>query len=184
MRKMVLAVGVLALAACGDPATEDGRGYTKAPLENPGLLIAGEPESVSDVEIALEPGLTALPPAEETETGGTGGGEAAGTDDEVALAAGVTREQFDEGKQLFSGQGACMACHGPDGSGSQLAPDLTDDEWLHVDAPEVDAVAAVIQNGVAEPKEFAAPMPPMGGADLSEDQVQSLAAYIASIGQN
>lgn len=33
------------LTACGDPDTNDDRGYTKAPLENPGWLIEGEPES-------------------------------------------------------------------------------------------------------------------------------------------
>jgi hypothetical protein len=39
----ILLVGVF--AACGDPETNDDRGYTKAPLENPTLLIEGEEPS-------------------------------------------------------------------------------------------------------------------------------------------
>lgn len=181
MRRIVPLLVVVTAAACGDPATEDARGYTKAPLESPGLVIGGEPESALGVEPTLEPGLTAVDPAsiEEPAVSGGGGGEAASS--EVTLASGVTQEQFDQGDQLFSGQGGCMACHGPDGSGSQLGPDLTDADWLHVDSPDVEPLAAVIRDGVAEPVQYPAPMPPMGGASLSEDQVQALAAYIASI---
>ena len=190
MRKILLGVMVMATAACGDPDTEDPRGYTKAPLESPGLLIGGEPESAIDVAVALEPGLTAADPAPAEEpVAEPSGGEEAGGDAEdegsaVALAAGVTQEQFDEGERLFGGAGGCMACHGPNAGGSTLGPDLTDDEWLHVDAPEVDAVASVIRDGVAEPVQYPAPMPPMGGASLNDDQVRALAAYIASITQN
>lgn len=103
---------------------------------------------------------------------------------QATLAPGVTQEQFDLGEQVFSGQGGCMACHGPSGGGSQLGPDLTDDQWLHVDGPDVDALATVIREGVAQPVEAPAPMPPMGGANLSDEQLQAVSAYVASIGQN
>lgn len=63
MRNMVVMAAVVALAACGDPATKDRRGYTKAPLETPGLVIRGEPVSELDVEAELEAGLTAVEPA-------------------------------------------------------------------------------------------------------------------------
>ena len=39
---------VLVLPACGDPDTYDARGYTKAPLEKPGVLIMGEGSSAMD----------------------------------------------------------------------------------------------------------------------------------------
>lgn len=41
----LLGMLLVGLAACGDPDTNDERGYTKAPLEEPGLLIQGEPET-------------------------------------------------------------------------------------------------------------------------------------------
>jgi hypothetical protein len=37
-----------AFAACGDPNTNDTRGYTKAPLEHAGLIIKGEGSSAMD----------------------------------------------------------------------------------------------------------------------------------------
>ena len=39
---------LIVLAACGDPNTNDSRGYTKAPLEDPGVLIKGEGSSAMD----------------------------------------------------------------------------------------------------------------------------------------
>lgn len=43
MRRGVMAVAAVVLVfGCGDPETSDDRGYTKAPLEKPGVLIGGE----------------------------------------------------------------------------------------------------------------------------------------------
>ena len=42
----------------------------------------------------------------------------------------------------------------------------------------VDAIAATITAGVSQPKQYRAPMPAMGGAQLSADQVSALAAYV------
>ncbi len=108
---------------------------------------------------------------------------AAGDQEPVTLAEGVTQEQFDEGRTLFSGQGGCHACHNPQATGTQLAPDLTDAEWINVSGPDVQEIVELINTGVPEPVEHPAPMPPMGGANLSADQVEALAAYVASIGQ-
>jgi hypothetical protein len=48
--KAVRMVGfaLLALTGCGDANTNDSRGYTKAPLENPGVLIRAEGSSAMD----------------------------------------------------------------------------------------------------------------------------------------
>lgn len=100
---------------------------------------------------------------------------------QVALAEGVTQEQFDQGRQLFSGQGGCQVCHGPEAQGTQLAPDLTDTEWLNITDPSLETVDQLIRTGVAEPKEHPAPMPPMGGANLSDEQVRALSGYVLSI---
>ena len=184
MRKVLLGVTVL-VVACGDPATEDPRGYTKAPLESPGLAIVGEPRSpLAGVRSELEPGLVGEPLSEAEPArreAPTDGGEAAGDGGEVTLAEGVSRDQFEQGRTLFSGSGGCMACHGQDGSGGMLGPNLRDDDWLHIDTPTVDAIAGVIRDGVADPQEYPGPMPAMGGASLSDEQVRALAGYVASI---
>ncbi|MBW3553457.1 MAG: cytochrome c [Gemmatimonadetes bacterium] len=179
-RMMVAGALLLALAACGDPETEDRRGYTKAPLENPAVLVgaeeASEMASLGRPDRPRPPHSIELPDA-----AGEAGGDAG---QEVTLAPGATQEQFDEGRQLFSGQAGCQACHGPDATGTQLAPDLTDAEWLHVSGPDIAEIGRVISAGVPQPAEYPAPMPPMGGASLNEQQVQALAAYVASLGQS
>jgi mono/diheme cytochrome c family protein len=177
----LITVLVVGLTACGDPATNDDRGYTKAPLEDPGLLVSGEAASpMAELGRANRP-RAELAVEEQEEDGAAESPSQSGAQEEVVLAEGVTRERYDEGKALFAGQGGCQACHGPNGSGSQLAPDLTDAQWLHLSEPTVSALAEVITSGVAQPKEHPAPMPPMGGASLSPEQVDAIAAYVASI---
>jgi mono/diheme cytochrome c family protein len=97
------------------------------------------------------------------------------------LPEGVTQQDFEEGRRLFSGQGGCHACHGPQATGTQLGPDLTDDQWLNVAEPTMDEVMRVIREGVAQPVQYPAPMPPMGGARLTDDQIHALSAYIMAL---
>ena len=44
LRSALALMLVCTAGACGDPDTRDGRGYTKAPLEAPGVFIRGERE--------------------------------------------------------------------------------------------------------------------------------------------
>lgn len=97
------------------------------------------------------------------------------------LPEGVTQEQFTQGRQLFTGQGGCHACHGPQATGTQLAPDLTDDEWINLSGPDMNSVVQLIKSGVPQPVEHPGPMPPMGGANLTDEQVEALAAYVIGI---
>lgn len=99
----------------------------------------------------------------------------------VALPAGVTQDEVTQGQQIFTSTGNCFTCHGPDAKGGQLAPNLTDSEWLNVDGT-FDQIQDVIKNGVPTPKQHPAPMPAMGGAQLSDDQVKQVAAYVYSLG--
>ena len=177
-RMMVAGAFLLALAACGDPDTNDRRGYTKAPLENPGVLIEGE--NATAMASMSRTNRPRPPLTLETEEPAAADADA---EQEVNLAAGVSQEQFDQGRQLFSGQAGCQACHGPSAGGTQLAPDLTDAEWLNVPEPTVEALAGIIRSGVPQPREYPAPMPAMGGASLNDAQIQALAGYIASIAQ-
>jgi mono/diheme cytochrome c family protein len=87
-----------------------------------------------------------------------------------------------EGQQLFAGGAPCVACHGPNGSGTALGPALNDAQWLwFTSRPTQEQVFTLIKTGVATPKQFPAPMPAMGGAALTDAQVRSLAAYVLSI---
>ena len=47
-RLIVTVVALGGLAACGDANTNDNRGYTKAPLEQPNVLIRAEGSSAMD----------------------------------------------------------------------------------------------------------------------------------------
>lgn len=85
-----------------------------------------------------------------------------------------------DGKAVYEGKGNCASCHGADGTGTRIAPDLTDGVWLHGDG-SLRVIEEVVRNGVAEPVEASIPMPPMGGATLTPDEVSAVAAYVHSL---
>ncbi|HEY6926989.1 MAG TPA: PQQ-dependent sugar dehydrogenase [Steroidobacteraceae bacterium] len=88
------------------------------------------------------------------------------------------------GQQVFEGKvgGApCTGCHGSDGKGTPLGPDLTSGKWLWSDG-SVAGLQKTITAGVANPKNYRGPMPPMGGAQLAPEQVKAVAAYVWSLG--
>jgi mono/diheme cytochrome c family protein len=86
----------------------------------------------------------------------------------------------DQGRLIFGGAGNCFACHGSSATGTPLAPDLTDARWLNIDGSYA-SIIPLVRAGVAHPKQYSAPMPPMGGAQLSNDQVCAVAAYVYSL---
>jgi glucose/arabinose dehydrogenase/mono/diheme cytochrome c family protein len=88
------------------------------------------------------------------------------------------------GQQVFAGQvgGApCTGCHGSDGKGSPLGPDLTAGRWTWSDG-SLAGLQKTITTGVPAPKNYRSPMPAMGGAQLSPDQVSAVAAYVWALG--
>lgn len=126
-------------------------------------------------------------PADDPMTGGSPAAADEGAQEAPSAPAnlpeGVTAQQVSQGQQLFTGQGGCHACHGPQATGTQLAPDLTDDVWINISGPNMDEIVQLIHTGVPQPKEHPGPMPPMGGANLTDDQIQALAAYVMTLGQ-
>jgi mono/diheme cytochrome c family protein len=94
--------------------------------------------------------------------------------------AGATAEEVALGSRIYDGQVAsapCAGCHGTDGKGSPQGPDLTGGKWLWGDGSFA-AIAHTITVGVPRPKEYGAPMPPKGGAELSSSEVSAVAAYV------
>ena len=116
---------------------------------------------------------TQTPAAATTTDAGTATPAAAG------LPAGVTAEMVAAGEQQFK-SGVCIACHGPDATGTPNAPNLTDAEWLNTDGT-YEGIVSTIKSGVPSPKSHPAPMPPMGGMMLSDQQVNEIAAYVYSL---
>jgi mono/diheme cytochrome c family protein len=96
---------------------------------------------------------------------------------------GGTPQQVALGDSIFHGQvagGTCTACHGQDAKGTAVAPDLTDQQWINGDG-SYDFIVTTVTNGVPKPKQHPAPMPPKGGATLTDDQVKAVAAYVYSL---
>ena len=98
----------------------------------------------------------------------------------LPVPQGATRAMVALGDRIYHGQvggATCTGCHGANGAGTPLGPDLTDTKWLWSDGSFA-AIAKTITTGVSQPKEYRSPMPPMGGAPLTPDQVSAVAAYI------
>jgi glucose/arabinose dehydrogenase/mono/diheme cytochrome c family protein len=111
----------------------------------------------------------------------------AGAEAEVAslpIPPGATAAEVALGARVFHGQeggGTCEGCHGSNAKGTPLAPDLTSGKWLWGDG-SLAAITHTISDGVANPKNYTSPMPPMGGAQLSHSDVDAVAAYVWALG--
>ena len=105
------------------------------------------------------------------------GVEAAGR---LPIPPGATAAQVALGDRVYHGQaggGTCEGCHGSNAKGTPLGPDLTSGRWLWGDG-SLASIARIITRGVAQPKNYRSPMPPMGGAQLSPSEVSAVAAYV------
>ena len=92
----------------------------------------------------------------------------------------ATREIVALGERIYRGQvggAACTGCHGENGEGTPLGPPLTGKKWLWSDGSYA-GIKKTITEGVSQPKEYRSPMPPMGGAQLTPEQVSAVAAYV------
>jgi glucose/arabinose dehydrogenase len=99
---------------------------------------------------------------------------------DLPVPPGGSAARLAQGAQLYQGEiadAACTGCHGPDAKGTPLGPDLVDNKWLHGDG-SVGSIAKTITDGVPDPKNYRSPMPPMGGASLTHEQVVAIAGYI------
>jgi glucose/arabinose dehydrogenase/mono/diheme cytochrome c family protein len=95
------------------------------------------------------------------------------------IPPGATARMVALGNRIYHGESGatCTGCHGANGGGSPLGPDLSSGKWLWSDGSWA-AIAATITKGVPEPKQYRAPMPAMGGAQLTPEQVDAVAAYV------
>ena len=109
----------------------------------------------------------------------------AGAGASLPVPRGATREMADLGDRIFHGEaasGTCAGCHGNDGKGTPLGPDLTSGKWLWSDG-SLGGIERTVRHGVPKPKQYRSPMPAMGGAQLDRQQISAVAAYVWGLGQ-
>lgn len=101
---------------------------------------------------------------------------------QTPVPEGATADMVKAGDKVFHGAGNCTTCHGQNAKGTPLAPDLTANTWIQfAKRPTLAEVDSLVKAGVAKPKKHPAPMPAMGGASLSAQQVKDVAAYVLSL---
>jgi glucose/arabinose dehydrogenase/cytochrome c5 len=103
---------------------------------------------------------------------------------DLPVPPGATKEQVALGERVFHGEvggATCGGCHGSDAAGSPVGADLTSGKWLWSDG-SLKGIEETIANGVPEPKEHGGVMPPMGGVQLSEAELEAVAAYAWAVG--
>ena len=112
--------------------------------------------------------------------GALGCGDRLGGQQPDSLPTGVTPATIAQGKKLFSGDGLCFSCHGPEAKGL-VGPDLTDATWLVGKGTFEEIVARILEGVPADKSKSGVVMPPKGGSKLKDDQVRAIAAYIWSL---
>jgi glucose/arabinose dehydrogenase/mono/diheme cytochrome c family protein len=107
----------------------------------------------------------------------------AGAEANAKVPEGATRAMVVLGAQIYRGQvggAACTGCHGENAEGSPLGPPLLGKKWLWSDGSFA-GITKTINDGVAQPKEYRSPMPAKGGAQLTDEQIKAVAAYVWSL---
>jgi len=98
-----------------------------------------------------------------------------------ALPSGVTAAMVTMGDSLFHAS-SCVRCHGPDAKGRQNGPDLTSGHFMHLPTGSYNEIVTIITNGVPadsiKDPSHRLPMRGRGGANLTDDQIKAIAAYV------
>ena len=94
----------------------------------------------------------------------------------------VTPANVALGDSLFN-NGACQRCHGKGGVGAANAPALDGKKWLQLKSGSYEEIVKIITEGVAqtaikEPSHRFAMRARGGPMNLTDPQVQALAAYV------
>jgi len=93
------------------------------------------------------------------------------------LPLGVTQEMISRGREVFETRGDCASCHGSDATGDQ-GPDLTDDAWIHAKGSYLQIMSTILDGVPARKTILGVPMPPRGGSNLTDSEVQAVAAFV------
>ncbi len=102
----------------------------------------------------------------------------------LPVPAGATKQQLALGQRIYLGEtagGTCSGCHGSDARGGPQAPSLVSGHYV-VGNGSFQSIKQVVADGVPRPHDYEVPMPPKGGAPLSDSDVTAVAAYVWAIG--
>jgi glucose/arabinose dehydrogenase len=146
------------------------------------VTYRGAPDA-KEIAAAPAPNLAALSASEAQPPEGTNPDAGRPSVAALTLPPGATREQVELGDRIFHGEaadGTCTGCHGSDAKGTPVGADLTGSRWLWGDG-SLKAITATITDGVANPKRTTGAMPPLGGAQLTPQDVVAVAAYVWAI---
>jgi len=135
------------------------------------VTYSGAPTAAVAAAVEAKP-VTAAPAVSSAPAGG------------LPVPPGATAAQVERGGRIFRGEladGTCGGCHGMDGKGTALGADLTAGTWMWSDG-SLAGLTETISKGVAAPKKAHSPMPPMGGLQLSPEDLAAVSAYVWSIG--
>jgi len=88
------------------------------------------------------------------------------------LVAYTDEASLTEGKEVFTSMG-CIACHGINGEGNAIGPNLTDNYWIH--GCSIQDLFIVIKDGVP-----AKGMTAFKG-QISDEKIQKVASYVLSL---
>ena len=101
----------------------------------------------------------------------------------LPVPSGATKDEVALGDRVFHGEaagGTCTGCHGSDARGTPQGPSLVDGDWYFADG-SFKSIAQTVAAGVPKPRNYPDPMPPKGGAPLSDTDVNAVAAYVWAI---
>jgi mono/diheme cytochrome c family protein len=139
-----------------------------------GLMLVGALASCGKGGEAASDGASAAAPAPDTTAMAA----------PVSLPEGVTPAMVALGDSIFHGEvagGICFTCHGADAKGTPLAPPLVAHQWLTGDGSYAFIQKRVTEGMPTPTPPYPTPMLPKGGANLTPEQVQAVAAYVYSI---
>jgi mono/diheme cytochrome c family protein len=170
------ALAVLSVAACSGNRPSDDSAGVPTPADTSGR---GLPDVSARPDTAAPRSDTA---AVRTDTAAVQSDTAPAYGNPAA--PGDTAQQIAMGDTIFNskvGGKNCQSCHGKDAKGTNMAPDLTDDKWLHGDG-SLEFIKQIVTNGVSSPKKHSSSMPSFKNV-LTDEQINAVAAYVRSRSQ-
>jgi cytochrome c oxidase cbb3-type subunit 3 len=97
---------------------------------------------------------------------------------EVERPESVTDSSVARGERIFHGPANCASCHGEGARGTDIAPALSDTDWIRGSGSYEEIVEQVMHGVPRNESRTDTPMPMRGWTGLDDDEVRAVAAYV------